>query len=174
MQRVTKQAAVVGGVILLVIVVALLLVPHYTRRPLVLPKELGILQLQQLISGDQARRIINQMHGKGVTPRNNIIGLYASDLGEATLYLSEYEEEVEASETEERMIRGIQTGYTPFSDFQQQRIEGINVSFCTGDGQAHYFFSYNTSLYWLAVDFPIAEETVRALLRTIKPSPVVV
>lgn len=170
MQRVTKQAVAVVVAIAFALALAVLLVPQFTQRPLALPAEMGDLRLQQYISGDQARRIINQMHGKGVTPRDNAIGVYADEIGTATLYLSVYGEEEEAIQTMGKMIKGIKTGFTPFSDYEEHTVDGQRVSFCTGDGQAHYFFALGTSLYWLAVDFPIAEETLRALFRSIKPS----
>lgn len=174
MQRVSKQALAVGAVIILALVVAVLLVPHFALRPLTLPPELGDLRLQQHIFGDEARRIINQMHGKGVTPRDNAIGIYGDETGTATLYLSVYDEAEEAAATLDRMIEGIKTGFTPFSDYELQTVDGQQVSYCTGDGQAHYFFAVGPSLYWLAVDFPVAEETLRALFRSIKPaSPIV-
>lgn len=170
MERVSKQALAVIVVIAFALALAVLLVPQFTQQPLTLPPALGDLRLQRHLFGDEARRIINQMHGKGVTPRDNAIGVYADEDGSATLYLSVYGEEEEAAQSLERMIRGIKTGFTPFSDYEQHIIEGQEVSFCTGDGQAHYFFAIGTSLYWLAVDFPIAEETLRALFRAIKPS----
>lgn len=170
MQRVSKQVVAVTVVIAFAIALAVLFVPQFARRPLALPAELGNLRLQQHIFGDEARRIINQMHGKGVTPRDNAIGLYTDESGTATLYLSVYGEEEEATQTMGRMIKGINTGFTPFSDYEEQIVDGQRVSFCTGDGQAHYFFAAGTSLYWLAADFPIAEETLRALFRFIKPA----
>ncbi|MER3525292.1 MAG: hypothetical protein C4326_14930 [Ignavibacteria bacterium] len=169
-ERVTKQALVVAAAILVMIVIAVQLVPRFTPTRITLPAELGALPLQQHIFGDEARRIINQMHGKGVTPRANAIGLYADETGEATLYLSIYDEEEAAAATLKKMIDGIATGFTPFSDFEQRRIEGEEVAYCTGDGQAHFFFAVGKTLYWLAVDFSVADETLRALLHEIKPS----
>lgn len=169
-ERVTKQALVVAAIILVMIVLAVQFVPRFTPTRITLPTELGALRLQQHIFGEKARRLINQMHGKGVTPRANAIGLYADEMGEATLYLSIYDEEDEAASTLKKMIDGIATGFTPFSDFQQRRIEGQDVAYCTGDGQAHFFFAAGKALYWLAVDFPVADETLRALLHAVKPS----
>jgi hypothetical protein len=42
--------------------------------------------------------------------------------------------------------------------------EGHDLSSCVGQGQAHYFFAVGSSLYWLAVDFPVAAPTLEALL----------
>ncbi len=165
----SKKMVSIGAVVLALAAAAVFLFPRLTAERLVLPPTLGSLQLRQTYTGSEAGELINQMHGKGVTPRSNAIGLYNSAAGSATLYLSVYNEEREAAKVRNKMISGIQGGYTPFTGLERRTLDGYDISYCVGDGQAHYFFSFSTSLYWLAVDFQIAPPTLEALLASLRP-----
>lgn len=164
-----KKTLTIGAVVLVLAAAAVFFFPRLTAERLELPPSLGSLQLRQTYTGNEAGELINQMHGKGVTPKSNAIGLYSGAGGSATLYLSVYNEEREAVKVRNKMISGIQTGYTPFTDLERRTFEGHDISYCIGDGQAHYFFSTGTSLYWLAVDFQIAPPTLEALLASLRP-----
>ena len=159
-------------VVIVVVVTAttFLLLPRLTRDDLMLPRTLGSLEMRDEVRGDKARSIINQMHGKGVTPTDNMIGVYTSSTGTATIYLSEYDTPAQAEETSSQMVHGIEKGTSPFSDFKTLTIHGQEVSYCVGFGQAHYFFFVDESVYWLTADFGVAEEAATELIRAISGS----
>lgn len=157
-------------VVIVVVVTAttFLLLPHFMRNDPVLPKTLGSLEMTNEVRGDKARSIINQMHGKGVTPTDNIIGTYEGTGGTATMYLSNYETREQSQQVLAKMVGGIKTGFTPFSNYERMIIENIEVSFCIGSGQSHYFFCSGKSLYWLTADPAVAASALRTLLDTLK------
>jgi len=161
----------IGAAVLVVVAAAVFLFSRWTAEKPELPSALGTLRLEQTFTGSEASAIVNRMHGKGVTPRSNAIGMYKGASGTATLYLSLYEEQRDAAGVRNDMIAGIQTGHTPFSGLEWRTIEGHDLSYCIGEGQAHYFFAVGPSLYWLAVDFPVAAPTLEALLTSRKTAP---
>ncbi len=158
------------GAIVVLITIVIVFLPRFQSEKLTLPRKLGTLQLTEEIRGDRASRIINQMHGKGVTPADNMIGMYTSREGMATVYQSKYNSRKQSEETLRRMVRGIETGNTPFSDFKSMQIAGQDIFFCIGSGQAHYFFTADEFLYWLATDIHVAEDAAQELIRAIRGS----
>ena len=154
----------IGAAVLVVAAVAVFLSSRLAAEKTELPSALGTLRLEQTFTGSEASAIVNRMHGKGVTPKSNAIGVYRGASGTATLYLSIYEEQRDAAGVRDDMVRGIQKGHTPFSGLERRMFEGHDLSSCIGQGQAHYFFAVGPSLYWLAVDFPVAAPTLEALL----------
>jgi hypothetical protein len=163
-----KRKWIVLSGLFIVIVGAVFVLPRYMLKDLELPKSLGSLQLQKEIRGEQARALINNMHGKGVTPKDNMIAVYGDNSGSATAYLSVYDSRSQSEETFQQMTRGIEKGTSPFSDFKRMTIRGQEISFCVGFGQAHYFFFLDESVYWLTADFGVAEEAVRELIGALK------
>jgi len=158
----------IGAAVLVVAAAAVFLSSRWTAEKPELPSALGTLRLEQTFTGSEASAIVNRLHGKGVTPKSNAIGMYRGASGTATLYLSIYEEQQEAARVRNDMIVGIQSGRTPFSGLERRTFEGHDLSYCIGEGQAHYFFAVGRSLYWLAVDFPVAAPTLEALLTSRK------
>ena len=167
----SRKTMGVLAAVLVVSAAAVFLSSRGTGEKSGLPLALGALRLEQAVTGSEASAMINRMHGKGVTPKSNAIGMYEGAAGTATLYLSVYEEPRDAARGRRDMIAGILTGHTPFSGLERRTSHGHDLSYCTGEGQAHYFFAVGPSLYWLAVDFPVAEATLEALLTSRKPAP---
>ena len=157
-----------GGKIAFVVIVAvaLVLLPWTTAPDFTLPTMLGSLQLTGGHSREEAREIVNRMHGKSVSPDQNLIGNYRSPEGEATLYVSLYGEPSAAAKDFRRMLHLIQPGGPVFRDFQQMSVAGKEVAFCRGLGQWHYFFARGNALYWLAADEPVAEMAILHLLES--------
>jgi hypothetical protein len=145
-----------------------LLLPAFLLKDLELPKALGSLSLREEVHGEKARSIINKMHGKGVTPKDNMIAAYDNSEGSATVYLSVYDKSTQSQETFTQMVRGIEKGASPFSELRTVSVYGQPVSFCKGFGQAHYFFFIDESVYWITADLAVAEEAATELMRALK------
>jgi hypothetical protein len=158
-------ACVVG-----IVGVVYLILPRFIRKDLELPKALGSLVLREEVQGAKAQAIINKMHGKGVTPKDNMIAAYENGDGSATVYLSVYTNQAESQETIAQMVRGIEKGTSPFSELRTITIRGQEMSFCMGFGQTHYFFYIDNSVYWMTADFAVAEEAASELVRALKGS----
>jgi hypothetical protein len=129
-----------------------------------LPERIGDLVLEQTVEGEQAREMLNRMHGKDMTPEENRIGFYGSAGGKAILYTSEYPTIMKAAASFEIMSERIARREGPFTQYNTRSIASRNISVCLGMGQAHYFFVDGDVVYWLAVDLPIASASAEALV----------
>jgi hypothetical protein len=132
-----------------------------------LPAALGELKLVERIDGEQAKHVINRLHDKGVTPEANFIGRYGNEERSATLYLSVFGSGENAVEAERIMAELIKKGNPVFGHYHEFLQSGKQLAMCLGQGQAHYFFSHKSNLYWLAVDAPIAQESLQNLLNEV-------
>lgn len=151
------------ALVLIVLVAAVCFFPRHEGTSL--PPSLGSLKRAKELRGNEATEIIDKMHGKGVTAKENVIAVYSAADGNAVVYLSVYGSEKEATEARERMAARIRNGNETFGQYQSMTVEGWPVSFCLGLGQAHFFFSHGESLYWLAVDISCSSPTARELVR---------
>jgi hypothetical protein len=131
-----------------------------------LPHELGPLKLVQSAWGKEAAAMVDRMHGKEVAQRENFIGLYRSERGAATVYLTAYPTDRLAEENYAVMERRIEAGNTPFDHLSHISVLGQDGAACIGQGQVHFFFAYNRNLYWLAADLPVAREALQRLIES--------
>jgi hypothetical protein len=74
--------------LLVVAVLAFFLYLRKGEQPPSLPARLGEMGLAEQFEGATAQWMIDQLHGRGVTPRENIIGLYEGGGVRAALYVS--------------------------------------------------------------------------------------
>lgn len=166
----TRSPVLLSGVGL-VSVVALTIAALSPREHLggspVLPARLWRLSLSRIFQEEEARTTLDMMHGRGVTPRENLIGLYGDGNASAILYCSSYPLPTDARGVELGMRQGIQSGRTPFGHYVDLRRAGQDVAMCFGLGQVHFIFSRGTILYWLAADPPIADSVLAGALSVI-------
>lgn len=131
------------------------------------PKILGPLNLAQAVSGSDARVLVNKMHGRAVTPLENVVGTYKGDEGSAKLYVSYYPSPDSARAVAQEMARRIERGMPPFAHFRTFEEGRDPVFMCLGLGQAHFFFACKERLYWLASDIGVAEESLNQLRKEV-------
>jgi len=161
MTRIRWIVGVTAAIAVAVAVVQLTLSGHGV------PKLLGTLSLAQAVSGSDARVLVNKMHGRAVSPKDNVVGTYRGDEGSATLYVSYYPSADSARNVALAMARRIEAGVPPFEHFRTFE-EGRNPVFmCLGLGQAHFFFVCNERFYWLASDIGVAEVALEQLRKKV-------
>jgi hypothetical protein len=158
-----KRIALYGG-IFIGMLAALLFITR-NRKVQELPKAISHLHLIEEVNGEEARKQVDELHRKEVAPADNIIGKYQSMDGNAVLYLSAYSNPKEADEQFEKMVIRIRDDNGVFTHFRETNVEGVRVILCLGMGQAHYFFVSGGNLYWFTVDIPIAQASVKELVR---------
>lgn len=129
------------------------------------PAPAAILHLEQtdLLSGESAAEIINHLHQKVVTPSENYVGRYEGNGHTATYYLSVYTTVDEANSELELMVENMERGGHIFDHVRKRSINDRDVWMALGMGQAHYFYTQDNRLIWLAVDVPIAEDAIQSL-----------
>jgi len=158
---------VFGWTGLVLLVMAAVLSPFLLQRLAspALPETIGSLRRLETLDGDRAAALVDKLHGKGVSTSKNLIGAYRGAGASATLYRTVYASSAEAERNDERMAAMIERGNNAFEHFHRGVRMERTVSMCLGMGQVHFFFASGRSLYWLAVDPPVAREALEALLR---------
>lgn len=132
--------------------------------PVTLPGSLAGLQRSRLLEGEEAKAVVDKLHGRGVTPRRNLVAEYAGARGTATLYYSQYGAADEAESAGRKMAEKIREGNSPFTAPVEIDRGGKKIYLCGGLGQQHYFFPAGDGLYWLAVDPEISSAALSELL----------
>lgn len=150
--------------VVLVLIVVVLLFDFRSTPKDPIPPTIATLSLQQKVIGNDAERIINQLHGKGVTAQENAVGFYQSGEERATVYYTRFSSASLADSSYHLMARRIQNSRMFFTDFNVIAIGDVPVSVCLGQGQAHYFFAYGDRVYWLAADVPQASTAAASLV----------
>jgi len=146
-----------------VLVLAVYLLVRLSVSSGTVPQELGALTLERAVTGDDARAIVDRMHGRAVTPSRSTVGIYGGPEGEATLYISRYAHADSAAAALEKMAEGIERPGTPFDHLRLLPATGHRTYMCLGMGQAHFFFACREQLVWLSVDISLAQATLDAV-----------
>lgn len=128
-----------------------------------IPQELGSLELERAVVGDDARAIVDRMHGRAVTPSESTVGIYSGPGGEATLYVSRYAHADSATAVLEQMAERIGRPGSPFDQLRLLPASRQRTYMCLAFGQAHFFFTCREDLVWLSVDIPLAQTTLNAV-----------
>ncbi len=130
----------------------------------VLPQRLGDLDLTAMIRGDEAERIVREMHGKALGEAEYIIGYYGEKRLGNILYVSLFENEDAAREDLLSMSMKMASGSTPFAPLVfDERDDGIYLK-TEGMGFAHFFYRRDRALVWWQVMPEYAESTYRELV----------
>jgi hypothetical protein len=145
-----------------VLVLAVYLLVRLSVSSNTIPQTLGVLALERAVTGDDARAIVDRMHGRAVTPSRSTVGFYGGPEGEATLYISRYAHADSAVVALEQMAQRIERPGTPFDQLRILPSARFRTFMCLGMGQAHFFFACRESLIWLSVDIPLAQATLDA------------
>jgi hypothetical protein len=130
-----------------------------------LPDSIGRLKLSSSFTGGRAEEMINKLHPSDVASEASEIGIYEADTLSAILYVSKFENSDVAMERFKSMLLKIAHGGTPFGHLNQVEVEGRLIFMVLGLGQVHYFYSEGDKVVWFSVDFPLAVESIRELLR---------
>jgi hypothetical protein len=127
------------------------------------PQELGALELDRAVVGNDARAIVDRMHGRTVTPSRSAVGYYSGPGGKAALYVSRYAHSDSATAVLARMAKRIDRPGGPFDQLRLLPADRNRTYMCLGLGQAHFFFACREYLVWLSVDIPLAQTTLDAV-----------
>jgi hypothetical protein len=162
-----SRKRMVAGIGLLRFAVSLLLLTGCGSGEVPLPQAIGVLKLEKMQAGEEARREIDRLHGKQIGLQRGYIGFYGAETGSAQVWLSEHSSDREAAEAVEKMAGSMRQGKQQnFYHFRQMVIEKRTVYFAVGMGQVHYFFQKGAKVIWLAVDPALAKEAIRDAVRS--------
>ena len=117
-----------------------------------LPEEFSGLKLKQKLTGNEARKFVDNLHFQEVAPDKNEIGFYDSQAGIAVIYITFYNDELTSHSEYKKMVNKISPENSVFINPEFIDIGGKDVYRCFGMGQSHYVFANDKELYWISVD----------------------
>ena len=116
------------------------------------PETIEGLQQVQLITGIQALKEINKLHGMEIGIIEGGIGTYKTNNGpKTTVWISRSKKADLAQHQTEIMIkRMLLFSHSPFHHPAQRELQGINIYQFQGMGQIHYIFCQNDLVFWIS------------------------
>jgi len=129
------------------------------------PDSLAGWPLSEQVTGPEALRQIERLHGKGFPLTDGAVAHYGGN--RATLWISSTWLPVMAARQVEAMADRIAEGQSPFTPTGQEVIEGKTVYTLSGMGQTHYYFQHKRLVIWLAASPSIARQSLTDLLQSL-------
>lgn len=123
------------------------------------------LERVSLLSGREAIRAINRLHGMAIDMERGFVASYQAPPGEkATIWVSEAPSQELGEKQIEMMVAKMKGNQkSPFEKYRTVKAKGINVIGFDGLGQVHYVFGMGKWVYWISAD----EKRVDRILRYI-------
>ena len=137
--------------------------PFVVGRP-TLPDSLDGLALTQSASGEEAQRLIASLHPGPLAPAESEVGFYASGDDRAVLYVSRFPSADTAQAQLRLMSAIIGRGRAGFGHHTETEIGGTVVHAALSQGRAHFFFTRDREVMWLAADPETARGALAQLL----------
>ena len=111
------------------------------------------LELVKLITGDDAIKAVNKLHGMPIDAVRGFIAHYEGVNDKATIWVSEASSQDLAEEQLVVMIHKMKSNArSPFSHYRTLNIKGFSVIAFDGTGQVHYVFRDSKWVYWISAD----------------------
>ena len=111
------------------------------------------LKLVKLITGHDAIKAINQLHGRSINVVRGFIAHYEGVYDKAVIWVSEASSQELAQEQIAVMIQKMKSNRrSPFGHYRTLDIRGLRVIAFDGMGQVHYVFRDNTWTYWISAE----------------------
>ncbi|MDY6949959.1 MAG: hypothetical protein SWE60_00470 [Thermodesulfobacteriota bacterium] len=136
-----------------VFVCLVLLACSHSQSSLPFDPNIKDLEMVQLITGEEAQKAIDKLHGMPIDVVRGFIAHYKGVYGRATVWVSEATTKDLATEQIEVMIDKMKKSQrSPFSNYRQWNKGGDTVIAFDGMGQVHYVFKDKTWVYWVSAD----------------------
>lgn len=134
------------------------------------PQKIGHKERSRVISGKQAARVVNKMHGQSVAADANAIVEYGKEKKDI-LYISYYEDQNQAGKAFNLMIEKMaSTKQGPFFHLMPLLTYKNKAYFTLGMGARHYIFVSGNYLLWLQTIQSFGGELPPRLLNLYPPT----
>lgn len=117
-----------------------------------LPEKLYGFKLVNKLTGEDAKKFVDQLHFNKVASQKNEIGFYESPAGKLIIYVTYYDDDDKPKSEYEKMINKISPENSVFYDPTIIQINQNKIYRCYGMNQVHYVFFSGKELYWVSVD----------------------
>jgi hypothetical protein len=136
-----------------------------TRPDTFLPDEIYGYKLSDKITGEQAKKIVDQLHFREVSPSFNEIGFYRNESGPLTIYVSRYSNTEEADSVLQKMSGKILQDKQVFILGEYISFQDQKLFRCFGLSQTHFIFTHGRYLIWMSVNTIKAMDILEAYLK---------
>ena len=127
------------------------LTPARADTPPPFDTEIAGMTLMKLISGPEALRAINKLHGTAIPMKKGFIAHYLGTQGKATLWVSEAPSVEAGTEQIDVMIDKMKGNErSPFRNYGQSVVNKTPVIRFHGMGQVHAVFQIDAWVYWIS------------------------
>ncbi len=134
------------------------------KERMAVPEKISEKKITKLLTGDEAVKVIDKLHGLEVAPEENIIAEYGEDPKDL-LYISYYKEEDQARNAFKLMInKMMKTDKGPFTHIRALPDYGEKVYMSIGMGAIHYIYYSSYYILWLQTYQDIGRELPKDLL----------
>ena len=122
------------------------------REKTVFPEKITDNQLTRVLSGTEAKRIVDRIHLNNVATEDNSIGFYEGSSGQSIIYITVYNSQEMADTEWKRMADKISPENSVFVMGSVSDWDGKKVYRCFGMGQTHFVFTHNSMLIWVTTE----------------------
>ncbi len=132
-----------------IVVLGIVLVGCAHPPQLPTPERIGAKERLRVISGEQAARVVNRMHGQSVATDANVIAEYGKGDKRDILYVSRYAEPEAAVKAYKLMLEKMAGAKkSPFYHLRPLDQFGGKAYMTLGMGAVHYIYRSGNSLLW--------------------------
>ncbi len=150
--------------IFIALLISIILVACGEKAGFSTPDKLGSKNRTKLITGEEAIKVIDELHGLAVTPSSNLIAEYGMEEKDL-LYISYYDKKDKAAEALKVMINKMsESEKSPFSHMRALPDYDNKVYITLGMGAIHYIYSSSNYLLWLQTTQSFGRELPEDLL----------
>ena len=133
----------------LALTLGIILIGCSTPAELPTPDKIGTKERLRVISGDQAARVVNRMHGRTVATTANVIAEYGQGEKKDILYISRYAEPQAAKKAYDLMLEKMAAaGKSPFYHLMPMAQYQGKAYMTLGMGAVHYIYQSGNALLW--------------------------
>ncbi len=118
------------------------------------PTQLGNLDFQSKVDGEQALAEVSQLHGENISLASASIIYYGSGQEHASVWVGKASSEQAADDLLQRMASAIKKSGGAFTNLQQISVNGQSVYQVNGPDGQHFFFAKGDKVIWLIVQSP--------------------
>ncbi len=132
------------------------------------PKELAELPLNHIITGDQAKAQISQLHGTDIDITEGLVAMFGApdDNRQIMMWISESSTKEDATKLLDIMNEKMLNNKV-FSNFQEKELDGLTYYYVSGIGLDNYYYQKDKRLYWIGINDPNSEAILQQIINKI-------
>ncbi|MBO8168597.1 MAG: hypothetical protein H0Z35_05320 [Thermoanaerobacteraceae bacterium] len=129
------------------------------------PKELAGMSLIKLVTGEEAKRNISQLHGVEIEVDKGLIAMFGAENGSRhmVIWVTESSNKAEATKLLQIMDEKMPDSKA-FSNYQVKLLNGHTYYYVSGIGLDNYYYQKGRRLYWVGIKDKDPEQTLLSIV----------